>query len=75
MIAGFTELHDVLTSEGWISITKITTNTEIACLVNDIVCFHKPTNVLHYPDYEGETYEISSDYVDLHVTANKRLWA
>jgi hypothetical protein len=67
--------HDVLTSEGWKQISKITMEDNIACLKDNIVVYEQPVNVFAYEDYEGEMYSIDSDFVKLTVTGNHRMWA
>lgn len=70
----FSESHDVLTSEGWKNITKITINDKVATLNNGELKYENPTNVMAYPDYEGSMYYIKNQSVDLEVTGNHRMW-
>lgn len=69
-----TKDHDVLTNDGWKSIKYITINDEVATLVNGKIKYQKPLKTYKYENYHGEMYEIRSGKVDLHVTANHRMW-
>lgn len=69
------EEHEVLTSVGWVPIKEVTREHLVACLINGELSWNKPTNILHYPDYEGEIYTIDSDFVKLEVTGEHRMWA
>ena len=65
---------DVLTSNGWIPISQVTKNHNVACLVEGKrMEFHKPTEVQSY-DYKGKMYRVNSDKVDLLVTPNHRMY-
>jgi hypothetical protein len=71
-----TDKADVLTSNGWKNISKITMDDEIATLNQNtkVLEYHKPTAVHTYPDYEGKMYQVLSDQVDLDVTANHKMY-
>jgi len=66
--------HDVLTLAGWKTIPEITTEDEIACLVEGKLVYQRPMNVFHYPDYKGKMYRVSNQHVDLDTTANHRMY-
>ena len=69
------EDHDVLTAKGWKPIKLITLRDKIATL-NSLgqIEYHKPTVVHHYPDYNGQMYEIKNANLSLNVTANHRMY-
>ena len=69
------EDHDVLTTKGWKPIKLITLRDKIATL-NSLgqIEYHKPTVVHHYPDYNGQMYEIKNANLSLNVTANHRMY-
>lgn len=70
----FSNDHDVLTSQGWISIDKLTKEHKVACLVNgDTLEYHNPTHLQEY-NYNGNMYTIKSNHVDLMVTPNHRMY-
>jgi hypothetical protein len=66
--------HDVLTINGWKSIKDITINDKVATLDNGELKYDNPTNVMAYPDYEGNIYRIKNQAVDMAVTGNHRMW-
>ena len=66
---------DVLTSQGWIPIEKVTLNHKVATLVDGkTLKYDKPTKILYYPDYEGDMYEISNTSIHFKVTGKHRMW-
>jgi hypothetical protein len=67
--------HDVLTSKGWRSITKINWNDEVATLKkNGILSYQKPTNIFEYKNYKGPLYHIKNNSINLLVTPNHRMY-
>jgi len=66
--------HDVLTLAGWKAIPEITSEDEIACLVEGKLVYQRPMNVFHYPDYKGKMYRVSNQHIDLDTTANHRMY-
>jgi hypothetical protein len=66
--------HEVLTSKGWKFYNDITLNDDIATLSNGNLEYAKPTNLLYYPEYDGELYHIESQMIDLTVTMEHRMW-
>jgi hypothetical protein len=65
--------HDVLTSQGWIGIDKLTQEHEVATLVDNALVYQKPTEVQQY-DFDGYMYKLKSNQVDLFVTPNHRMY-
>lgn len=65
---------DVLTSDGWKNIKDVTMSDKVATLVKGELVYENPTNLMEYPDYEGEIYRVQNDNIDLVVTANHRMW-
>ena len=73
-MACYTPEHEVLTTDGWIPITDITTKHKVACLVNgDKLEYHHPIETMNY-DYDGDIYVIDSNQVKLRVTPNHRMY-
>jgi hypothetical protein len=66
--------HDVLTTEGWISINEIKESHKVATLDNNKLVYTNPTKILHYDDYEGKMYKIKNQAIDLDVTLNHRMY-
>lgn len=65
---------EVLTSQGWINITKITKNDKVATLVDDkYIKYENPTNIYN-PEYDGQMYKVRSQQVDLDVTIDHDLY-
>jgi len=72
--ACYTPEHDILTSDGWVSIKDITIDHKIACLINGTTLeYHKPIKTMNY-DYNGDIYVIDSNQVKLRVTPNHRMY-
>jgi DNA-directed RNA polymerase beta subunit len=70
----FTSDHELLTTDGWISIKDITTNHKVACLKDDnTLMYANPTETMNY-DYKGQMYLVESNQVNLCVTPNHRMW-
>jgi hypothetical protein len=71
----FAHDHDVLTKmNGWVNITKITMNDEVATLINgDTLEYRNPSAIQEY-DYEGKMYNVDSNQVSLNVTPNHRMY-
>lgn len=70
----YTDEHDVLTDQGWINISKLTTGYKVASLVNDHeLQYVYPTEIQKY-DYEGPMYLVESQQVNLCVTPNHRMY-
>jgi DNA-directed RNA polymerase II subunit RPB2 len=72
--ACYTPDHDVLTTEGWIPINKITTNHKVACLIDGKkLKYINPTEVQEY-DCDEDIYVVDSNQVKLRVTKNHRMY-
>jgi hypothetical protein len=72
----YTPDHDVLTTDGWIGIDKLTKQHKVASLVGkdkDILFYINPVDIQEY-DYNGKMYEVDSNMVKLLVTPNHRMW-
>lgn len=68
------EKTEVLTKQGWKQAYDLTLDDEIATLKDEILVYEKPKNIFLYPDYEGDTYNISNQAIDYCVTMNHRMW-
>lgn len=68
--------HDVLTTDGWIAIDKITTLHKVASLEpsTGLVVYQHPLQVFNYPEYKGLLYHIKNSDIDLLVTLNHRMF-
>lgn len=68
--------HDVLTSEGWRSISEISIHDYVATLNQNtgILVYQKPTEVFHYHNYKGTLYQIKNTDLDLLTTLNHRMF-
>jgi hypothetical protein len=67
--------HDVLTTEGWVPINKLSTNHSVATFnkVLGELEYQKPNKLFHYSNYQGFLYYISNKNVDLLTTLNHRM--
>ena len=66
--------HDVLTTDGWIPINKITKNHKVATLKDNELVYENPLEIFHYPNYEGKMYKVINAGVDLNATLNHRMY-
>lgn len=67
--------HQVLTSRGWVPIAEVTVADTVATLSQTgNIEYQNPTAIHHYPDYEGEMYEIENSNISLNVTSNHRMY-
>ena len=68
--------HDVLTDRGWVKIADVTLADKVATLnpANENIEYQHPTAIHHYPDFEGEMYEIENSNMSLNVTSNHRMY-
>ena len=70
----FTEDHEVLTkNRGWVGISDVTVDDEVACLRDGAMIYERPTKVLSF-DYEGDMMQLRGDKIDLLATPNHRMW-
>jgi hypothetical protein len=67
--------HDVLTTDGWIPINKVTTEHKVATLEYSTgqLVYQNPLNVFNYPQYNGDLYHIKNANIDLLVTLKHRM--
>lgn len=65
--------HDVLTSVGWRPIADVLPEHEVACLIDDVLTYRRPEAIHHFP-FGGRMYKLTSDEVNLLVTAEHRLY-
>ena len=69
------KLHQVLTARGWVEIDEVTLTDKVATLSpSGTIEYQNPTAIHHYPDYEGEMYEIENSNISLDVTSNHRMY-
>lgn len=67
--------HEVLTTEGWITLNKVKTSHLVATLKkNGQLVYQNPTAIYHYPEFKGELYHIKNANLDLLVTLNHRMY-
>jgi DNA-directed RNA polymerase II subunit RPB2 len=72
--ACYTPDHDVLTTDGWISIDKLTTKHKVACLIDGKkLKYINPTEIQEF-DCDEEIYVVESNQVNLRVTKNHRMY-
>jgi DNA-directed RNA polymerase II subunit RPB2 len=70
----YTEDHDILTSNGWIPINKLTLKDKVATLANDnSLEYNYPSELQEY-NYSGNLYHVNTEKVDLLVTPNHRMY-
>nr|AWI68209.1 RNA polymerase beta subunit [Pediastrum angulosum] len=67
--------HDVLTTDGWIPIDKVTTEHKVATLdrSTDQLVYQNPLSLFNYPQYNEDLYHIKNANIDLLVTLNHRM--
>nr|AXC47295.1 RNA polymerase beta subunit [Pediastrum duplex]QFS20046.1 RNA polymerase beta subunit [Pediastrum duplex] len=67
--------HDVLTTDGWIPIDKVTTEHKVATLDHSTgqLVYQNPLSIFNYPQYNGDLYHIKNANIDLLVTLNHRM--
>lgn len=66
--------HEVLTTEGWVSIDKITLKHRVATLGDDnILEYHHPIELFEH-DIDEDLYHVQGQYVDLMVTNNHKMY-
>ena len=72
----FTKDHEVLTTEGWVQIDKVTLNHKVASLKDDkTLVYENPTEILSFPLDKGEKLvHVSTNQVDLCVTGNHNMY-
>jgi hypothetical protein len=72
--ACYTPEHEILTTDGWISIKDVTINHKVACLINGTTLeYHNPIETMEY-EYDDNIYVVDSNQVKLRVTPNHRMY-
>lgn len=70
----YTPEHDILTTEGWIPVNKITLEHKVATLIDGKrVEYQNPKRVYDY-DCDDDIYVVESNQVSLRVTKNHRMY-
>jgi DNA-directed RNA polymerase beta subunit/intein/homing endonuclease len=70
----FSPEHDILTINGWKKVGEITVKDKVASLINgNTLEYVNPLEIMDY-DYDGKMYSIETDFVDLFVTPNHRMY-
>lgn len=65
---------EVLTSDGWIQINKVTKKHKVASLINNkYLEYVHPIDTYEF-DYDGDMYKLRSQQVDLDVTMDHRMY-
>ena len=70
----YDDSHEVLTTKGWINISKITLQDKVACLNKDEHLVYKYPKEIQKYDYKGQMYLLESNQVSLCVTPNHRMY-
>ncbi len=65
--------HEVLTDSGWKFFDGLTLQDKIATMKEGVVVYDHPTALHHYPDYEGDFYELNHQ-VSMKTTMNHRMY-
>ena len=71
-LACYSADHEYLTTDGWVSVDKLTLKHRVATMVDETLIYQNPTE-LHEFDYNGEMICVKSNHVDLCVTPNHRM--
>jgi hypothetical protein len=70
-----TKDHDVLTTEGWIPISKIKITHKIASLnKSGLLIYENPRKIYHYKNFKGKLYKLKNANIDLLVTLNHQMY-
>lgn len=71
----YTEDHQILTTDGWISINKLTINHKVASLVNKgtTLKYTNPIKIFKY-NIKDNLYVIDNSHIKLKVTKNHRMY-
>lgn len=64
---------EVMTKAGWLKWLDVREHTELACMINGSLEFHK-ADKLHVSDYTGPMYGAKTKFVEYLVTPTHRLW-
>jgi DNA-directed RNA polymerase beta subunit len=71
-LACYSADHEYLTTDGWVSVDKLTLKHRVATMVDERLIYQHPSE-LHEFDYNGEMICVKSNHVDLCVTPNHRM--
>lgn len=63
----------IMSKAGYVKVEDVTYDTELACLVNGRLEYHKPERIIA-EDYDGLLYCASTKFIQYKVTPNHRLW-
>lgn len=68
--------HEVLThTDGWVRFDALTTDHNVATIVDGKLVYQRPTEVQVYDGYRGQPmYAVKNQHVDLFVTPNHRMY-
>ena len=67
--------HEILTIDGWKYFNDLTLHDKIACLnKNNEIIYDNPIDLLYYPNYDGELYEINNGSISLKTTIKHRMY-
>jgi len=70
----YTKDHEVLTTEGWIGISKLKMVNKIATLSSGgMLEYQHPTKVVNF-EYKGKMVEVNTNQVSLKVTPNHKMY-
>ena len=65
--------HEVLTTEGWKEIDKVTLKDKVACLDNNLLVYDNPLEIYNF-EHTGIMYEIKTENCSLMVSEEHRLY-
>ena len=65
--------HMVFTSVGWKPIYEVTTDDLVACMINGVLEYRHPEQVVSY-DFDGELYCFKNKHIAYELTGNHRVW-
>ena len=66
--------HEVLTTNGWINIDKVTLEDSVACLNNNgEIYYSKPSKLWRF-EHKGEMYKLESQQIDLITTLDHKMY-
>ena len=65
---------EVLTTTGWKTHDELTLDDEVAILKDNNLVYEKPIQIFDYPNHQGDMYYVKSEFIDLAVTGEHRMW-
>lgn len=65
---------EVMAKQGWVRWPDVTEDTELACLVDGRIEFHKPL-ALHCFDHDGPVYTAETKHFGYCITGTHKLWS